>query len=80
MTASRISTASEFVVTFASGGRSVRAGTYSEALDIARRAGATEIGHDGDLMGGGDRTLCWASEVDATDDDGARSLCSITAR
>ena len=36
-----------------------------------------EIGHDGDLSDGGDRTLCWASAEDAADDDGARAVASI---
>jgi hypothetical protein len=38
-----------------------------------------EIGHDGDLSGGGDRTLCWSTEEDSVDDDGARAVCSIWA-
>lgn len=36
-----------------------------------------EMGHDGDLRDGGDRTLIWASEEDSVDDDGARAVASI---
>ena len=39
--------------------------------------GAEVIGHGGDLSDGGDRTLFWASEADAEDDDGARALGSV---
>ena len=35
---------------------------------------AVEIGHDGDLSDGGDRTLFWASAEDAEDDNGARAM------
>lgn len=38
-----------------------------------------EIGHDGDIADGGDRTLCWASEDDSVDDDGAKAVASIWA-
>ena len=50
---------------------------YDEAVALAKSEGAVEVGHDGDLTSGGDRTLCWASEEDAHDHDGARALCSI---
>lgn len=60
-----------------SNGRRESCGTYEEAVEIARAGGAEEIGHDGDLANGGERTLCWASEEDAIDDDGARAICSI---
>ena len=35
------------------------------------------IGHDGDIPGGGERTLCWVDEATSVDDDGARACCSI---
>jgi hypothetical protein len=38
-----------------------------------------EIGHDGDLSDGGERTLCWADEEASVGDDGARSICAIVA-
>ena len=84
MTARQIETATGYVVTM-SNGRTLRVSEggltgYEEALLIARAEGAGEIGHDGDLTSGGDRTLCWRDAEDAHDDDGMRSLCSITAR
>jgi hypothetical protein len=52
--------------------------SYEEAKALVRAEyPEAEIGHDGDLEGFGDRTLCWASEEDSTDDDGARAVCSI---
>jgi hypothetical protein len=36
-----------------------------------------EYGHDGDLRGGGDRTLFWRSAEESIDDDGARALGSV---
>ena len=35
------------------------------------------VGHDGDLEDGGARTLIWASEDDADDDDGLNAVGSI---
>lgn len=39
-----------------------------------------EIGHSGDLRDGGERTLFWASDEAARDDDGSRAAGSIQAR
>lgn len=39
-----------------------------------------EIGHDGDLRSGGDRTMFWSSAEDQEDDDGARALGSVYAK
>lgn len=50
---------------------------YDEALSLARSEGATVTEHSGDLSDGGDRTLCWASEDEASNDDGRRALCAI---
>ena len=36
-----------------------------------------EIGHDGDLDDGGDRTLVWANEADSINDSGANAVASI---
>ena len=59
-------------------GNSDSADTYSEAQEIVLAAYPdAEIGHDGDLEGGGDRTLCWSDEESSVDDDGARAVCSI---
>lgn len=76
-----VNTAAGFAVEF-SNGRKLCVHTpgvegYDEAVALARSEGAVEVGHDGDLERGGDRTLCWASEADARDDDGARALCKI---
>ena len=59
-------------------GREDTAETYegAQAAVLARYPDA-EIGHDGDLDGGGDRTLCWATEEDSVNDDGARAVASI---
>lgn len=76
-----INTASGFSIRFASGRTHYvhTAGVegYSEALELARSEGATITEHSGDLSDAGDRTLCWASEDDAHNDDGRRSLCVI---
>ena len=54
--------------------------TYEEALERVRAVyGANcEIGHDGDLTDGGDRTLVWDSAEIAEDDDGSRACAKIT--
>ena len=56
--------------------------TYEAAVASLRAefGAAAVIGHDGDLQGFGDRTLCWESEDDAQDDDGARAVASISRR
>lgn len=56
--------------------------TYDEACDLVRRVYGpeAEIGHDGDITEGGESTLCWRSEEDAEDDDGARSCAKIVKR
>lgn len=36
-----------------------------------------EIGHDGDLSDGGERTLFWSSAEDAENDDGVRAAGKI---
>ncbi len=56
-------------------------GSYEEACDIvtARYPGA-EIGHDGDLDDGGERTLCWETADDANNDDGADAIATIRVR
>jgi hypothetical protein len=52
--------------------------SYAEAVAVvALQYDGCEIGHDGDLSSGGDRTLVWASEADSVDDDGARAVASI---
>jgi hypothetical protein len=52
--------------------------SYAQAIaEVTSTYESAAIGHDGDLTGGGDRTLCWASEDDAENDDGARAVASI---
>lgn len=36
-----------------------------------------EIGHDGDIPDGGQRTLCWQDAATAIDSDGSRACCEI---
>lgn len=54
--------------------------TYEEALDRVRAVYGDdcEIGHDGDLEEGGDRTLVWSDEDTAHNDDGSRAVAKIT--
>jgi hypothetical protein len=52
--------------------------SHDEAVDAALAEWPdAEIGHDGDLTDGGDRTLIWECEADSTDDDGASAVGSI---
>lgn len=52
--------------------------TYQEALAACKAEWPeAEIGHDGDLTGGGDRTLVWSCEADSIDDDGGNAVASI---
>lgn len=55
--------------------------TYEAACAAVRRVYSdAEIGHDGDISQGGERTLCWASAEAAANDDGSRACCVIQAR
>jgi hypothetical protein len=61
-----------------SNGRIEQHETYEAAKDaVWAECPEAEIGHDGDLDSGGDRTLCWADEGSSVDDDGAFACCSI---
>lgn len=52
--------------------------TYQAAIDaIESEYPDAEIGHDGDLTSGGERTMAWADEESRYDDDGARAIASI---
>ena len=65
-------------ITYADGRDPSDAATYDHAIALcADRWPELEYGHDGDLTDGGDRTLVWACEADATDDDGARAVATI---
>lgn len=68
-----------YIVSYADGSKEQCYATYKQAKAAVRAEfGAdTVIGHDGDLDNFGDRTLFWASEEDADNDDGARALGTI---
>ena len=52
--------------------------TYQAAVDACREEwSGCEMGHDGDISDGGERTLVWADEASSVDDDGARAVASI---
>lgn len=80
MTATQISTASDFVIIISSNGVRTIVATYPEALEHVAALGGVAVGHSGDLEDGGDRTLIWASEADAENDDGAKAIATIRAR
>lgn len=53
--------------------------SYREAVEWCEdRWPDAEIGHDGDLTDGGERTLVWASVDDSIDDDGANAVARIS--
>lgn len=56
--------------------------TYEAALAAVRSVygEGCEIGHDGDISEGGERTLVWPDTDTAENDDGSRACCSIVAR
>ena len=64
-------------VTYTYGSYAVYSG-YAEALGaiLTEHPGAA-VGHDGDLLNGGDRTLVWADETAAAGDDGAHAIAAI---
>jgi hypothetical protein len=67
-----------YEITYANGADASFVATYEDALCvIADRWPDAEVGHDGDLTSGGDRTLVWATEADAVNDDGARAVACI---
>ena len=53
--------------------------TYDEAVERVRAVyGAEcEIGHDGDIASGGEKTLVWSDAASAANDDGSRAVCAI---
>lgn len=76
----QINTAVEFVVSYSNGSQEQRFETYAEAVAALKAEGCEVVGHDGDLEGGGDRTLAWRTEADSIDDDGARTYARISGR
>lgn len=54
--------------------------TYDEAVQRVRLVySEVEIGHSGDLLDGGRKTLCWPDAATAENGDGSRACCSIVA-
>jgi len=68
-------------VTYTTGERPDDYDSYQECVDaILARWPDAAIGHDGDLVSGGDCTLFWADAATSENDDGARALGSIRAQ
>jgi hypothetical protein len=66
-----------FSLRFSNGQRSIFA-TYEEAEEAARAVWSdAAIGHSGDIVEGGERTLIWPSAKLAENDDGSRACASI---
>lgn len=67
-----------FEIDFENGDTKVCVDTLADAeAYILRRWPDAEIGHDGDLSEGGDRTLFWECEEDSVNDAGYKALGSI---
>jgi hypothetical protein len=67
-----------YEVRYSNGRRVGQLQSYEAALaEVESSYPEMVAGHDGDLTDDGDRTLCWASEADSVDDDGARAVASI---
>lgn len=59
-------------------GREEQHDTYEQAIaSLEAQYPDCEIGHDGDLTEGGDKTLCWANEEDAEGDNSVNSVAAI---
>jgi len=72
--------ATTYSIHFADGRTETGIDTYENAVaSLLDRYPGAEIGHDGDLSDDGDRTLCWADEESARNDDGAKAFASIRA-
>lgn len=55
--------------------------SYGDAVAAVRAVYThAEIGHSGDILDGGERTLCWVDEETAQDNDGSRACCVIITR
>ena len=54
---------------------------YDEAVASVRSVYGADaaIGHSGDIADGGERTLVWADQATADDDDGSRAVAEIRA-
>ena len=80
MTNTADTTTATYKITHSHGQTETGIDTYEEALERVRAVyGADcEIGHDGDIEDGGERTLVWGSAKIAQDDDGSRACAKIT--
>ncbi len=68
----------EFEIRYSNGRKVGGYDSYPDAIvAVLAEYPDAEIGHDGDLRDDGERTLCWASEADSIDDDGARAVAAI---
>lgn len=70
--------ASQVVTVKYSDGRCESYESYDAAIaSVTEEYPDAEIGHDGDLECGGDRTLCWPDAESAANDDGRRAIATI---
>lgn len=71
--------AQSYTVTFAHGVTTYH-GSYEDACAAVRAVHPdASIGHGGDLLDGGDSTLCWPSEEAAQDGTDVRAVAKIRA-
>lgn len=68
-----------YKINFSNGDSSAIYEDYDKAIEAIRElyGNDVEIGHDGDLSDGGDRTLIWENEEDSLNDSGYKAVASI---
>lgn len=67
----------EYIIIYTDG-RCLEYSDYDSAIQaIELEYPGCEVGHDGALTEGGDRTLAWSCADDADNDDGSRAVASI---
>lgn len=68
-----------YKINFSNGDSSAIYEDYDKAIEAIRKlyGNDVEIGHDGDLSDGGDRTLIWENEEDSLNDSGYKAVASI---
>jgi hypothetical protein len=69
-----------YKINFSNGDSSAFYADYDTAIEAILEiyGNDVEIGHDGDLSDGGDRTLIWDNEEDSLNDSGYKAVASIT--
>lgn len=74
-------TATRYRVIHAHGTTEPRVDTYEEAVASVRATYGADcaIGHAGDIADSGERTLVWADDESAENDDGSRAVAEIRA-